>query len=135
MIYYALILQWYTWNNSRHPSVMITVIFKTYYKSVLYSVVVGCECECMWVQTLWGAPFIQRFFSSPLFRPSAKKVPTNVKTKYKQSAFSLPNTNQSFYLWKENLPNVKGTIYKRAGCPWPSIRFKATYVTSRPEGK
>jgi hypothetical protein len=36
---------------------------------------------------------------------------------------------------KKKIPNVKGTIYKRAGCPWPSIRFKATYVTSRPERK
>lgn len=32
-----------------------------------------------------------------------------------------------------SLPRVKGTMYKRAGCPCPSIRFSATYVIRSPD--
>lgn len=30
------------------------------------------------------------------------------------------------------LPSMNGTMYNKAGCPCPSIKFKATYVTRRP---
>ena len=32
----------------------------------------------------------------------------------------------------KTLPRVKGTMYINAGCPWPSIRLSATYVTNSP---
>ena len=32
----------------------------------------------------------------------------------------------------KTLPRVKGTMYINAGCPWPSIRLSATYVTKSP---
>ncbi len=32
----------------------------------------------------------------------------------------------------ENIPKVKGTMYSRAGCPFPSVKLSTTYVVNNP---